>query len=206
MRRAGVSVTSRTLQYHWETIEHPDASTEEILVWREKGIDLRLGLDVVRLARNDELDVAVIFSQDQDLAEVALEIRDIGRSTGAGSRSLALFRLVRRPHRSGGPTAPIGTRSAERCTTGVSIRGTTGHQIGRASPGMGGRYDVWVQISNRCTTGVDSELAPHRTQTVLNGGAGRSIPHPRSSACPGGLSHPLSSFTPPFGCFFPCLI
>ena len=33
------------------------------------------------MARNGDLDVAVIFSQDQDLAEVASEIRDIVRST-----------------------------------------------------------------------------------------------------------------------------
>ena len=33
------------------------------------------------LARNGDLDVAIVFSQDQDLAEVASEIRDIARST-----------------------------------------------------------------------------------------------------------------------------
>ena len=47
----------------------------------KRGIDLRLGLDVVRMACNGELDVAVVFSQDQDLAEVAREVRDISRST-----------------------------------------------------------------------------------------------------------------------------
>ena len=35
---------------------------------------------MVRLARNNQLDVAVIFSQDQDLAEVGKEIRDISQS------------------------------------------------------------------------------------------------------------------------------
>ena len=48
---------------------------------QEKGIDLRLGLDVVRLARVRQLDVAVIFSQDQDLAEVVREVKDIARET-----------------------------------------------------------------------------------------------------------------------------
>ncbi len=33
------------------------------------------------MARNGDLDVAIVFSQDQDLAEVASEIRDIARST-----------------------------------------------------------------------------------------------------------------------------
>ena len=82
MRRAGVRVTSRPLRYRRQTIKDPDGSNRDIFIAREKGIDLRLGLDVVRMARNDELDVAVIFSQDQDLAEVALEIRDIAASTG----------------------------------------------------------------------------------------------------------------------------
>lgn len=81
MRRSGVHVTSRPLRYRRETVPLPDGSDREVFVAREKGIDLRLGLDVVRMARNGDLDVAVIFSQDQDLAEVASEIRDIARST-----------------------------------------------------------------------------------------------------------------------------
>ncbi len=82
MRRAGIAVTSRTLRYRVEHVRLGDGSIHGIPVAREKGIDLRLGLDVARLARNAELDVAVIFSQDQDLAEVASEIRDIVRTGG----------------------------------------------------------------------------------------------------------------------------
>ena len=81
MRRAGVHVTSRPLRYRRETISLPDGSDRDVFVPREKGIDLRLGLDIVRMARNGDLDVALVFSQDQDLAEVASEIRDIARST-----------------------------------------------------------------------------------------------------------------------------
>jgi len=44
---------------------------------KEKGIDVRLALDVVRLARQREFDVALIFSQDQDLSEAADEVRAI---------------------------------------------------------------------------------------------------------------------------------
>lgn len=43
----------------------------------EKGIDVRIALDIIRLAHKRELDVALVFSQDQDLSEVAMEIRNI---------------------------------------------------------------------------------------------------------------------------------
>ena len=46
---------------------------------REKGIDVRIALDLVRMARLNEYDVALLFSQDNDFAEVADEIRDIAR-------------------------------------------------------------------------------------------------------------------------------
>ena len=91
MRRAGIVVTSRTLRYRVERIRLPDASIHELPVEREKGIDLRLGLDVVRMARNGELDAAILFSQDQDLAEVAREVRDISQTTGRWLKIVSAF-------------------------------------------------------------------------------------------------------------------
>ena len=38
-----------------------------------------MALDVIRLAHRNEYDVALIFSQDQDLSEVADDIRTIAR-------------------------------------------------------------------------------------------------------------------------------
>ena len=67
---------------------------------REKGVDLRLGLDVVRMARNAGLDVAIMFSQDQDLAEVAREARDISRGAERWLKIVSAF-----PH---GPDATSG--------------------------------------------------------------------------------------------------
>ncbi|MCG3152751.1 MAG: hypothetical protein GEEBNDBF_02054 [bacterium] len=46
---------------------------------REKGIDVRISLDIIRLAMKREYDVALLFSQDQDLSEVAKEIREVAR-------------------------------------------------------------------------------------------------------------------------------
>ena len=100
MRRAGIVVSSRNLRYRVERVRLPDGSVHEIQVEREKGIDLRLGLDVVRMARNAELDVAIVFSQDQDLTEVAGEVRDISRSAERWLKVVSAF-----PH---GPNASSG--------------------------------------------------------------------------------------------------
>ena len=77
MGTRGIATFSRPLRYRNQTIKLPDGSTTTTLVGQEKGVDVRLALDVVRLARRKEYDVALIFSQDQDLSEVADEIRSI---------------------------------------------------------------------------------------------------------------------------------
>ena len=82
MRREGIAVESRPLRYRTNDVVRADGSVETSYVPQEKGIDLRLGLDVVRLARVNQLDVAVIFSQDQDLAEVVKDVREIARDSG----------------------------------------------------------------------------------------------------------------------------
>lgn len=82
MRRAGVLVTTRPLRYHTENIELADGAYETVSIPQEKGIDIRLALDAVRLTLQNQLDVALIFSQDQDLAELATELKEIARATG----------------------------------------------------------------------------------------------------------------------------
>lgn len=77
MGTRGVSSYSRPLRYRNETITLQDGTETTALVRREKGIDVRLALDVVRNARIRAFDVALILSQDQDLSEVADEVRRI---------------------------------------------------------------------------------------------------------------------------------
>lgn len=91
MRRAGIVVTSRPLRYRMEQVPNDGGASQESPIGREKGIDLRLGLDLVRMARHGELDVAVIFSQDQDLVEVAVEMRDIARSLNRWLKVVSAF-------------------------------------------------------------------------------------------------------------------
>jgi uncharacterized LabA/DUF88 family protein len=82
MGREGVVTYSRALRYRNQTLRLPDGSETTLLVAQEKGIDVRLALDIVRLAHKGVYDVALVFSQDQDLSEVADEIRVIAREQG----------------------------------------------------------------------------------------------------------------------------
>lgn len=77
MGTRGIATFSRKLKYRNQTVSLSDGSTTTVLIGQEKGIDVRLALDVVRLARENQYDVALIFSQDQDLSEVADEVRSI---------------------------------------------------------------------------------------------------------------------------------
>ncbi len=73
--RPNVHVYRRKLRYQVRTFELPDGSFHSERIGHEKGIDVRIALDIVRLAETRQFDVGLIFSQDQDLSEVADEIR-----------------------------------------------------------------------------------------------------------------------------------
>jgi uncharacterized LabA/DUF88 family protein len=77
MSRQGIYVFSRPLRYRHKHLRMDDGSYRTLLTGEEKGIDVRIALDVIRMAHHNEYDVAIIFSQDQDLSEVAKEIRAI---------------------------------------------------------------------------------------------------------------------------------
>jgi len=79
MGKAGISVFSRPLRYQNKRVALPDGTEHYYVVGVEKGIDVRLAIDVIRLAHRQAFDVALVFSQDQDLSEVAREIREIAR-------------------------------------------------------------------------------------------------------------------------------
>jgi hypothetical protein len=79
MGTRGIRTYSRHLKYRNQTVNLPGGGSTTVLVGQEKGIDIRIALDVVRMAREQSLDVALILSQDQDLSEVADEVRGISR-------------------------------------------------------------------------------------------------------------------------------
>ncbi|SDT93882.1 NYN domain-containing protein [Stappia sp. ES.058] len=77
MGREGVHVHTRALRYRTKTVRLPDGKKHSFVVGDEKGIDIRIALDVIRLAQDKAYDVALVFSQDQDLSEAAIELRRI---------------------------------------------------------------------------------------------------------------------------------
>jgi hypothetical protein len=80
LRRAGVLVYSRPIRYREHDVTLRDGTTQRVVTPQEKGIDIRLALDVMRLALSKQFDVAVIFSQDQDVSELVEDIKEVSRS------------------------------------------------------------------------------------------------------------------------------
>jgi len=81
MGREGVVPFTRPLVYRNKEVKLPDGSVHTFLDGDEKGIDLRIAIDVIRLAHTNVYDVALIFCRDQDFSEVADEVKLISKST-----------------------------------------------------------------------------------------------------------------------------
>lgn len=69
MSRQGVATFHRLLRYD---VDPPHRG-------HEKGIDVRIALDLVRLAHEGAYDAALVFSQDQDLSEAVLDVYAIAK-------------------------------------------------------------------------------------------------------------------------------
>jgi uncharacterized LabA/DUF88 family protein len=79
MGRQGVRIYSRSLVYRTKSVDVPGFGPHSFVAGEEKGIDVRLALDALDGAHRGEYDVALIFSQDQDLSELAELIRQVAR-------------------------------------------------------------------------------------------------------------------------------
>lgn len=98
LTREGVHVFSRQLRYRLQTVELRDGTTHSAVVGQEKGVDVRLAIDVISLAHQNAFDVAVIFSQDQNLSEVADEIRVIAKLQDRWIKIASAFPVSPVPH------------------------------------------------------------------------------------------------------------
>ena len=77
MGTRGIRTFSRPLRYRNQTVALPDGTLTVTLVGQEKGVDVRIALDIVRFALESKYDVALIFSQDQDLSEAVKDVKKI---------------------------------------------------------------------------------------------------------------------------------
>ena len=72
----GAHVFSLPLRPRQVNVDLKDGSKHTVNTFVEKGIDVQIALDVMRLAYTADYDVGLIFSQDQDLNQVAHEVRN----------------------------------------------------------------------------------------------------------------------------------
>ena len=79
MGTRGIQCFTRPLRYQNRIITTREGALRTTPVGREKGIDVRLALDIVRFALENRYDVAVIFSQDQDLSEAIDDVKKIAQ-------------------------------------------------------------------------------------------------------------------------------
>lgn len=76
MRAQGVHVFQRPLKYGLEWVEDKRNPGNFLQIWKgkEKGVDVKLALDLVMMAVEDRYDVAVVVSTDTDLDEAIEEV------------------------------------------------------------------------------------------------------------------------------------
>jgi uncharacterized LabA/DUF88 family protein len=56
-----------------QLIQHPDKS------FHEKGVDVRIAVEIIRLAREDKYDIAYLLSSDTDLVAAVEEVKSLGK-------------------------------------------------------------------------------------------------------------------------------
>jgi uncharacterized LabA/DUF88 family protein len=91
MSRAGIKTFSRPLRYRKKTVQISPGIEYSVTVGEEKGVDVRMAIDIMRMVRQNLLDVALLFSQDQDFTEVADEVRAVARAQGRWIKMASAF-------------------------------------------------------------------------------------------------------------------
>jgi uncharacterized LabA/DUF88 family protein len=114
MGRQGIRTFARQLVYRRERLALPGGAELERQYSQEKGIDVRIAVDMIRLAFDKAYDVAVIFSQDQDLSEAAMEIREIAAAQNRWIQVASAY-----PFTGQGNTTAIGRTVAVRIDRGT---------------------------------------------------------------------------------------
>lgn len=116
LSRSGIHTFSRPLRYRRKTIQLADGIEYSVTMGEEKGIDVRMAIDIVRLVRQNLVDVVLVFSQDQDFSEVADEVREIAKEQKRWVKWFPRFPLVLTRAINEELTKPTGFGWIEQCT------------------------------------------------------------------------------------------
>jgi hypothetical protein len=100
-RLGGVQTYSRDLKY--EEILFPTGTMGEASFHqpREKGIDIRIAIEIIGLASACSIDVALVFSQDQDFTEVVGEVKRLSGVKRAWMKVASAFPISAMDKRDG---------------------------------------------------------------------------------------------------------
>lgn len=90
MSRSKVEIFTRELRYRTVTMK-TDGTAHTARVPQEKGVDIRIALDLLRLTTQKAYDTAIIVSQDQDFSEVAGDVKAIAREQGRRIRLVSAY-------------------------------------------------------------------------------------------------------------------
>lgn len=96
LKRQGVWTFARELRYRKKQFQLPDGSEIYRMIGEEKGIDVRIAIDIIRLAFEKRYDVGLLLSQDQDLSEATDEVRRIGTEQARWIKLACAFPIA--PH------------------------------------------------------------------------------------------------------------
>ncbi|MFH0911660.1 MAG: NYN domain-containing protein [Planctomycetota bacterium] len=120
MQSSGIEVFRRELRYSEETTMLSGIEVQRKPIPKEKGIDVRIALDLMMYFLEDRYDAGVIFSQDQDLSEAVADIQKLAEQKGKDIILASAFPVGKGTKNSHGinGTIPIRTTKIEyaQCT------------------------------------------------------------------------------------------
>jgi uncharacterized LabA/DUF88 family protein len=98
----GVVCFTRPLRYRNQIFRNLDGSSSSVIVGQEKGIDVRIALDMVRDALDGRYDVCLLFSQDQDFSEAVDDIKKYSAGSDRWVKIVSAFPISPTAHGSRG--------------------------------------------------------------------------------------------------------
>lgn len=120
-RMPGVKVFSRALRYRNQVVTLPDGTQSTFLKGEEKGIDVRIALDVIRMATGESSTLRSYSAKTKICRRLQGKSGKSRESRTVGSRSPRRSPSAQRHGTDGASTTPIGFASNALCTMRVSI-------------------------------------------------------------------------------------